>query len=228
MSEMRGFLFEVPSLLMQSCLYLPLTQQLVMPGGAAIWTTRDPMIAAVFQEIHQSRELVVLAQLRPEQETDATTLALHAIACLALVADHRQDPSGLYQITFAGIGRVRLGERHVAPGQAFARVDVSPVASNYPPEPEARERLDRFSQMIASLGAAHPDAATALQRYAQSDADVGLISDRLAGLVSLHDSDFLRRALDALDVTDRMAMMEEQSLRFIAALQAAVRTGPLD
>lgn len=222
MSEMSGFLFEVPAALMTQRMYLPLIQRVVMPGGALSLPSEDVQMRELFERLKAADELVVLTQVRDAQ---ASTLDLHPVGSLAMIADVIQEASGAWVTVFAGVGRVILGPGYMVEAVSFPVMDVQPLLSRCDDRIEARLAISRFRSVSAGLGAQFSQVVDALHRYASFEDDPSLVADRLAGLVGMQDAQWLQAQLNEPDVLARFELINARLLEFMAAIKASAPQG---
>lgn len=218
MDKTLGFLFEVPKVLMTGCMYLPLIERVVMPGGALSLPTDDAQMLEVFRRLKANDEFVVLAMV---EDAQSVNLSLHPVGCLAMIAEIVQE-QGRWLTVFAGVGRVSLGQGYMPPGEQFPRMDVEPLAARCDDAIEARLAISRFRSVSAGLGAEFAPVVDALHRYASMDEEPSLVADRLAGLVGMQDAAWLQaKVLSEPDVLKRFEAINAKLLDFMAVVRAS-------
>lgn len=217
--EMNGYLFEVPPVLMQGCWYLPLVSDVLLPGATISILTNDAQMEALFRELKARDDVLVIAKVR--EDANPASAALHPVGCLAIVAEMIEDAQGRLFTVFAGVGRVVVGDPFMRPGESFPRMDVSPVLSTVSDTIDAKIQLSTFRSVVAGLGHDHAEVVNALHQYAASSEDLSVVVDRLSGLVGLGQVAFLQSILESTDVLDRFALLQDQTLDFMARIKAS-------
>lgn len=217
MSKPAGYLFDIPEPLLKGGMFIPLGDQVVLPGGAAMLRSFEPNNAKIFEELGARNEFFTTVLARddaPEGEP-----GYHEIGTLSLIADHKPQRDGSWITIIAGIGRVRLGQTYLVAESPFPRLDVEIVHAVCDDEAAARRRLHSFEKIATGLGASHSDLVNALHRYAREDAEPSLSVDRLAGLVGVGRPELLQQFLDETDVFARLDMLDSQLLEYMARVK---------
>ena len=217
MSKPAGYLFDIPEPLLKGGMFIPLGDQVVLPGGAAMLRSFEPNNAKIFEDLGARNEFFTTVLARddaPEGEP-----GYHEIGTLSLIADHKPQRDGSWITIIAGIGRVRLGQTYLVAESPFPRLDVEIVHAVCDDEAAARRRLHSFEKIATGLGASHSDLVNALHRYAREDAEPSLSVDRLAGLVGVGRPELLQQFLDETDVFARLDMLDSQLLEYMARVK---------
>ena len=217
MSKPAGYLFDIPEPLLKGGMFIPLGDQVVLPGGAAMLRSFEPNNAKIFEDLGARNEFFTTVLARddaPEGEP-----GYHEIGTLSLIADHKPQRDGSWITIIAGIGRVRLGQTYLVAESPFPRLDVEIVHAVCDDEAAARRRLHSFEKIATGLGSSHEDLVNALHRYAREDAEPSLSVDRLAGLVGVGRPALLQQFLNETDIFARLDMLDSQLLEYMARVK---------
>jgi len=216
-SKPDGYLFDIPEPLLKGGMFIPLGNQVVLPGGAAMIRSTEHSSAKIFEELGVKNEFFT-AVLAKDDAPDGEP-GYHEIGTLSLIADHKPQRDGTWLTIIAGIGRVRLGQTYLVAESPFPRLDVEIVPTLCDDEAEARRRLHSFEKIATGLGSSHEDLVNALHRYAREDAEPSLSVDRLAGLVGVGRPALLQQFLNETDIFARLDMLDSQLLEYMARVK---------
>ena len=104
MSKPDGYLFDIPEPLLKGGMFIPLGNQVVLPGGAAMIRSTEHSSAKIFEDLGIKNEFFT-AVLAKDDAPDGEP-GYHEIGTLSLIADHKVQRDGTWLTIIAGIGRV--------------------------------------------------------------------------------------------------------------------------
>lgn len=146
---------------------------------------------------------LAVVQLKEDEPTVFGLPAIHRVAGVGRVIEHRRLPDGRYYLLLQGLARVRIREE-LDTAEPYRIVRAELLRDEYPGNPNSLV-ADRVSlqSFVLSLARAQPRIAAALAEILRATDDPSVISDVIASLL-VTDPDDRQQLLETVRVDDRL------------------------
>ncbi len=184
-----------------SLIILPVRDMVLMPGTIMpISVGREGSIAAAQQAAREERQIGVLMQRDPTQETP-TALDLHRTGTIANILRYVTAPDGAHHIVLQGEQRFRVAEfLHERP---FILARVERLGEIEAPTPEIEARFNYLKQQALEALSLMPQAPRELVETVQSVPLPGALADLVAAYIDI-DANARQELLETVDLQARM------------------------
>jgi Lon protease-like protein len=187
----------------------PLPQATLFPGALLPLHVFEPRYRQLTREVLADNQLLGIARLKPGFEADYEGRPpVFEVCGVGRVIEHKEHPDGRYDLTLAGVARVRIVAEH--PPDRLYRAVRAELLRDAPVEPALVVALEaQIATLWRALAAHLPESVRDLQKLTHDAADAGVYADRLAATL-VGDPDVSQRLLAETDPAERLRMLVER------------------
>ncbi len=204
-----GFLIPIPDPLLKGCRYIPLAQQIPLPGGVITIKSKPEQADALFSSLAKSREPFTMVLIGDPQTRPDGTLNLCQDGVLGIVSAQHTHDNGLVHTELLGVGRVHLGQPYLLEGEVLPRIDVEPLSDMTPTGGEQQRLEALVAQFTEPLQDANMDFVHVLRHFAQEHQDTSLNLDRVANILAEHQPDVLQKFIEHNALDARLDLLQQ-------------------
>jgi Lon protease-like protein len=187
----------------------PLPQATLFPGALLPLHVFEPRYRDLTRDVLADNQLMGIARLKPGFEADYEGRPpVFEVCGVGRVIEHKERPDGRYDLTLAGVARVRIVAEH-PPDRAYRAVRAELLVDT-PPEPALVVALEaQIATLWRALRPHLPESVRDLRELTRDAADAGVYADRLAATL-IGDPDVSQCLLTEVDPAERLRMLVER------------------
>jgi uncharacterized protein len=187
----------------------PLPQATLFPGALLPLHVFEPRYRELARDVLADNQLLGIARLKPGFEANYEGRPpVFEVCGVGRVIEHKERPDGRYDLTLAGIARVRIIAEH-PPDRSYRAVRAE-LLRDAPAQPALVVALEaQIATLWRALASHLPESVRDLQKLTLDAADAGVYADRLAATL-VGDPDVSQRLLAETDPAERLRMLVER------------------